>query len=367
MLRRSALWGALPLALVVLAGWVWYQVSDTGKRWRYEGHLESYCDGVLPSSQAAELTGLRPDRLYNDLRRGTRKAYRWHCTLDDVRLTLSRLPNADDDVIDPLAVQFYLPRVDEDALPVSSPLGGGWTGYTNVMNTVASLACDNGGFVVVTAQGGGFDDDTQVVDRDRVQATAELVTAAAARAADRWGCATTPPDGPPRVRPAAGPPAPAADVRQGTCAGLPVESHPDIAWAWGAHTDPRTLDERCVLSTSNELPSDQTDAEQHIWTLEARYGAQALAEAAERRDSSDQTNEYRDRFRATAQCPGSTVLARFSVWSSQRGAKDNTAAVALLKAFVLRATERHGCTDVRLPPPGTANDPPPWEKDVSER
>ncbi|MEU0214001.1 hypothetical protein ABZ281_02385, partial [Streptomyces sp. NPDC006265] len=283
VLRRSALWGALPLALVVLAGWIWYQVSDTGRRWRYEDHLGSYCDGVLPSSQAAELTGLRPDRLYNDLRSGGRKTYNWYCVLDDVQLTLSRLPDADDDVIGPRNVQFYFPQEDASALLASSPLGGGWT---------------------------------------------------------------------------------AADVREGTCAGLSVESHPGIAWAWGAHTDPRPLDERCVLSTSNELPADQTDAERHTWTLEARYGAQALAAAIERRNWSDETNEYRDRFRATAQCPGSTVLARFSVRPSQRRAKDNTAAVALLKAFVLRAAERHGCTDVQLPPPGTANDPPPWEKDT---
>ncbi|MEK8168942.1 hypothetical protein NKH77_01180 [Streptomyces sp. M19] len=98
-------------------------------------------------------------------------------------------------------------------------------------------------------------------------------------------------------------PARVADVRDGTCAGLPVHRARDMTWAWGTRTDRNTLDERCLLSASDQLPKDQTDDEKHYYVLEARYGTKALAEAVSQRRWSDATNDLRDRFRATASAP----------------------------------------------------------------
>ncbi|MFG2651338.1 hypothetical protein [Streptomyces sp. NPDC048436] len=60
-------------------GYGWYRLSDTGKRWRYEGYedkLKSYCAGVLPYEETVALTGLPSDpatRLPYDVGQGTPK------------------------------------------------------------------------------------------------------------------------------------------------------------------------------------------------------------------------------------------------------------------------------------------------------
>ncbi|NGO47286.1 hypothetical protein [Streptomyces ureilyticus] len=346
--RRLALWGVLPLVLALVAAWTWYRVSDTGKRWRYEDHLASYCAGLLPPTETAVLTGLRTDFLNNDQRSGSTKTYHHFCPANNWSVTVSRVPEGEHDGLGPDDVQFFFPDEDAYALPATYPLGGGWRGYTDVGNTVASLSCKNGGSVVVTAQGEGYEGENLPVNRDLVENFARLVTATAARAADRWGCVAKAPSGGPRIPAMTHSPVPAAGVRDGTCAGLPLHRYRSINWAWGTRTDRNTLVERCVLSASKEDPGEQVDDEKHIYALEARYGPQALAEAIAQREWSDATNNLRDRFRATAQCPGSPALARFSVIHYLHKTDEKTA-VALLQGFVRRAAERHGCTDVRLP------------------
>ncbi|OON82599.1 hypothetical protein [Streptomyces tsukubensis] len=349
-LRRVALWGVLPLVLVLLAAWTWYRVSDTGKRWRYVDRLSGYCAGLLPPQQTEKLTGLRTGTFANELRRGGELKYYQFCSAAGRYITISRVPGAKQGELDPDDIQWYFPYEDVDALPAPVPLGGGWRGHTDVENTVTSLDCGNGGSVVVTAQGEGtektMDGDRAPVDRAVVQEVAELVTATAARAADKWGCAAKPPTGPPRIPAMAHVPEPAAGVREGGCVGLPLDRDERIAWSWGGVVGRGSLEERCVLGTREEPYQGQQEGE--LYTLTAKYGMQAEAARIADHRYSDEWREMRDPFMATARCEGSAVRARFTVavWDQ---AADEKKGVALLKEFTRHAAERHGCTDVRMP------------------
>ncbi|MGW6397097.1 hypothetical protein [Streptomyces sp. NPDC055134] len=355
VLRRLALWVGLPLVVVLIAGWTWYRVSDTGKRWRYEDRLSSYCDGVLPVEETSALTGLRTDSFQNDLRRGDSHTYYEFCWAAGLYVTVSRIPGGvrdgglfEDDL------RWYFPREGADSLPSVTPLGGGWRGFTDVTNTVAALTCRDGGSVVVTAQGDGVEDDDRApggrarVGKDRVQRLAGLTTATAARAADRWGCAAKVPDGPPAPPAISSAPQPVALVGGGTCAG--IDSGPDerVEWAWQAKPDRNALEERCVLGTW-QTPY-QGDQEGRLYSFYASYGPSALEERLRLQDRLDyEPRQRKSPFRASAKCPGDAERARFSVAPYDATPHDKKFATAAFKAFVQRAVERHGCGDLRLP------------------
>ncbi|MFE5024611.1 hypothetical protein ACFRAO_15060 [Streptomyces sp. NPDC056656] len=356
VLRRLALWVGVPLVVVLVAGWTWYRVSDTGKRWRYEDRLSSYCDGVLPVAETSALTGLSTDSFRNDLRRGGSHTYYEFCWAADLYVTVSRIPGGvRDGGLSENDLRWYFPYEGAHALPSATPLGGGWRGYTDVTNTVAALTCRDGGSLVVTAQGDGVEDDDSApagrarVGRDRVQRLAELTTATAARAAGRWGCGAKVPDGPP-APPAISsfPRQPVAPVLDGACAGIGTGPDERIDWAWTAKGDRNALEERCVLGTDEDAYQGEREGE--LYRFSASYGPSAL----EARLRSEHRLDYEARhgkspFRASASCPGDAERARFTVAPYHATPHDEKFATVAFRAFVQHAVERHGCGDLRLP------------------
>ncbi|MET9427637.1 hypothetical protein [Streptomyces sp. NPDC003036] len=181
MIRRWALWIAVPLALATLAGYGWYRLSDAGKRWGYESKLETYCGGVLPYEETLAFTGMDHERgLPHDIRRGrTDRGYDW-CKVADLYVTVSRLPARASVVT--AHWDDYLPRERAEALPI--PLGGGWRGFTDLTNTAVVLPCRNRDTTLVV---------TAIKDESHGPGqVAEFVTATAAKAAERWDCDATP-------------------------------------------------------------------------------------------------------------------------------------------------------------------------------
>ncbi|MFE6754337.1 hypothetical protein ACFVDQ_12105 [Streptomyces sp. NPDC057684] len=354
MLRRLALWVGLPLVVVLAAGWTWYRVSDTGKRWRYEDRLSSYCGGVLPVEETSALTGLGTDSFRNDLRRGGSRTYYEFCWAADLYVTVSRIPGGvRDGGLFENDLRFYFPHEGAHALPSATPLGGGWRGYTDVQNTVAALTCRDGGSVVVTAQGDGVEDDDQApggrarVGRDRVQRLADLTTATAARAAERWGCGAKVPAGPPAPPAVSSAPEP-VPLLDGTCAGIDTGQDMLVDWAWETQPDRNALEERCVLGTW-QTPY-QGDQEGRLYSFSASYGPSALEERLRSQERLDyEPRHQKSPYRASAQCPGDTERARFSVAPYDATPHDKKFATAAFKAFVRHAVERHGCGDLRLP------------------
>ncbi|MEK8168943.1 hypothetical protein NKH77_01185 [Streptomyces sp. M19] len=190
----------LPLVLVLVAGWTWYRVSDTGKRWRYDDRLASYCDGLLPSERTRALTGLRTGGLVNDLRRGDTKTYYHLCAVGDSYVTVSRVPEGSTTARPGRRAGF--PSRRGRARPARH-VPARWRLARIHRRTEHRCLAELrerriGGR---DRAGDGFEDSERPVHRDLVRAHAELVTATAARAADRWGCVTRVPSGEPGSRP----------------------------------------------------------------------------------------------------------------------------------------------------------------------
>ncbi|MER5257855.1 hypothetical protein [Streptomyces sp. NPDC002855] len=338
-IRRWAWAGALTVVLALLGGYGWYRLSDTGKRWRYEDRLESYCGGVLPYEETVALTGLSSDPatgLPHDVREGTPQQGYDFCWVEsmDIVVTAARIPNSTS-----IDLKFYLPRLRAEALP--TPIGGGWRGVTDGVNTAVVLPCTNQDrAITATAQL-----TTEEPDKSVSRRVAELVTATAVNAADRWGCESKPGSRVQVVDPVSDSSTP--KEANGTCAGLP--------WARNKRIDTvtETPADRFAPSATCLLDDEETD---DGYLLQALFGPYALRERnddlyselnAKPAGGGEETKEF---FWASADCPGDGPRALFQISPQSATSDDPPFARAALAAFAERAAVRHDCTDLQLPP-----------------
>ncbi|GGJ90866.1 hypothetical protein GCM10011583_22850 [Streptomyces camponoticapitis] len=336
--RRWAPYVALSLALAVAAGYGWYRMSDTGKGWRYEESLKTFCEGLIPYEESAGFTGKDGARLSRDYRAGGSEGDYDSCTVAGLDLTIGRIPdslsNSDGpDVFDRLG------EGDADGPPV--PLGGGWRGYTDLVNTAVVLACDNKpGSVVVTAQ----DDDA--ADASRAQGIAELVAATAVEAAGRWNC---------DAKAGGGIPTPAAEPERasrfdatGTCGGIPLGDEDHVHWIKEGPAGGTAPLEECVLG---ETKADAVN----LFEFEAAFGPFAQRPRSDDPDRGDLkrgAGGSKGFFWATARCPGDGARAVFRVAPTEYVYVDEEVTEFARKAlgtFAERRAEQHGCTDLTLP------------------
>ncbi|MET9552185.1 hypothetical protein [Streptomyces sp. NPDC006645] len=336
--RRWAPYVALSLALALAAGYGWYRMSDTGKGWRYEESLKTFCEGLIPYEESAGFTGKDGGELSLDSRARGPEADYDYCTVAGLDLAIGRLPdsalNSDSsDVFD------RLDEVEGDFPPV--PLGGGWRGYTDFANTAAVLTCTNKpGSIVVTA------DDDDKDGASRTHGVAELVTATAVRAAADWDCDAKAGGPIPRL-PGAVEWGSRIDAK-GTCRGIPLRDQEWVEWIKDAPASGSAPLERCVLG-------ELKNGGEPLLNLEASFGpfAQRL-----RSDDSDIGTFKRSAggaegsYWATARCPGDGPRAVFRIAPAEYVHIDKAAdafAREALVAFAESRAEQHGCTDLRLP------------------
>ncbi|TXS35232.1 hypothetical protein [Streptomyces sp. t39] len=334
VIRRPALYVALTLTLVAVAGCGWYQFSDTGKRWRYEDALAGYCRGLIPSAESAVLTGYDTGRgLPLDAHRGGPGGFEF-CRVGPNALTIAKIPASARDDDGPRGAFDNLWPQRTGTLPL--PLGGGWHGYTNRRSAAVVLRCaDQNASVVVGSAAGG-----SVVAGS---ATARLVTATAVRAAERWDCDAE--AGGPLPDDYAEPQEKSRFEAEGTCAGIPLRDRDDVDWIKETTASPATAPlERCVLGEA------QTESRTELFTLDAYFGpfAQSFEETAP--GTGAEAGGSRGSFWATAACPGDRVRARFAVTTAAHAEQGGDAfARAALSAFAERSARQHGCTDLRVP------------------
>ncbi|MFF3289259.1 hypothetical protein [Streptomyces sp. NPDC003023] len=331
LIRRLALYVALPLALVAVAGYGWYQLSDTGKRWRYEDRLATYCQGLIPPEESAAITDYDTDEgLPNEWHRGGPEGYEF-CQVGDTMLVIARVPASarDDDgrrgVFDEL-------RPDRTAgLPM--PLGGGWRGYTNGENAAAVLDCaGQDASVVVHSSHRG--------DSAVGRSTIALVTATAARAARHWDCDAKPGGSLPAV-----PDQPEEKSRfeaEGTCAGIPMHDMDTIHWIKETPTAASSVLETCVLG--------ETEARaEELFQVNAHFGPLARAQHPDP-ETTRKAGGDEDYIWATAKCPGTSGRALFTIAATEYAHDDAEQFLrAALAAFADRSAKQHGCTDLALP------------------
>ncbi|WP_329074071.1 hypothetical protein [Streptomyces niveus] len=337
--RRWAPYVALSLALALAAGYGWYRMSDTGKGWRYEESLKTFCEGLIPYEESAGFTGKDGELLTRDHRANGYEADYDLCTVAGLDLTIGRIPDStlngdSSDVFD------RLDEIEGDSPPI--PLGGGWRGYTDLVNTAAVLTCDNKpGSVVVTA------DDDNEAGVSRAHGIAELVTATAVRAAADWDCDAKAGGPIPRL-PGAVEWGSRIDAK-GTCQGIALRDQEWVEWIKDAPASGTSPLERCVLG-------ELKNGGEPLLNLEAAFGpfAQRL-----RSDDSDAGTFKRGAggiegyYWATAQCPDDGPRAVFRVVPVAYVHIDKAADTFVREALVAFAESRakqHGCTDLKLPP-----------------
>lgn len=336
-LRRTVLGVALPVALVVSAGYGWYRWSDTGKGWRYADRLASYCDGLIPYKESAVFTSLDIDAgLSRDQHDGFDDERFDTCQVADLRVTVGLV--AEDavgsmsrfDILDMLHTQ------SADTLPVA--LGGGWYGYTDRRNTAVVLPCaDRPASLVVSIAGDkSHDNDTEA------HAVAELSAATARRAAERRSCEAEFGGRVPALMTAVEHSSPEAAT--GTCRGIGASEDDDgIVWAEETKASGSTPLESC------ELGGDSYGGEA-MYRLEAAFGpyAQRLRSPSDENGYSSDSGIGRDEAWATAACPDA-ARAVFSVYATDGVDPRRSFLRSSLRAFAERSAARHGCTDLRLP------------------
>ncbi|MGW7080752.1 hypothetical protein [Streptomyces sp. NPDC054866] len=179
--RGAALYAVLPLALVVGIGYGWYWLSDTGKEWRYEDRLAEYCGGLIPLEESAAFTHFDRAGLSRDMQRGYGHHRFSYCRVADMTLIVGLLPHDArpsgsglDDIFSELS------SAENADLPL--PLGGGWHGYTNMLNTSIVLSCSNRPASGVVT----FSSDQPHEDSTGARAAGEFAAATASKAANRF-------------------------------------------------------------------------------------------------------------------------------------------------------------------------------------
>ncbi|GCB49548.1 hypothetical protein [Streptomyces sp. NL15-2K] len=340
VMRRVALYVVMPLAMVLAGGYGWYRLSDTGKGWRYEDKLATYCDGLIPYKESAVFTGLNTETgLSGDEEGGFGDESVHNCKVADMRLTIALIPDDavgsgsdSDDVLDTLR-----PETATDALPVA--LGGGWHGYTNMQDAGVVLACDNKPVSVVVS----IDGDAQEPPASTARAKGELAASTARKAADRWSCRAEEGGRIPPVPAPEGESSPYA--ASGTCRGIPIpEDQYEIDWLIETKATGTAPLENCVLGETGARSEP-------LYWLDASFGpfAQGLRSATDEPFAvNTDAGLERDSAWATAACPGAArAIFRISatVYADPRKGFLTTA----LRAFAERSAKQHGCTDLKLP------------------
>ncbi|MEU0372678.1 hypothetical protein ABZ070_20885 [Streptomyces sp. NPDC006283] len=331
VIRRLALYVALPLALASVAGYGWYQLSDTGRRWRYEDRLATYCQGLIPSKESAVLTDYDAEKgLPNDRHHGGSDGYEF-CWVGKTMLTIAWIPASARDDDGPRGVFDELRPDDGEALPLA--LGGGWRGYTNHANSAVVLGCGNqDASVVVSSSGVG----RAVAGR----ATAELVAATAVRAAEHWDCDAEAGGAIPSV-----PQQPEEKSRfeaEGTCEGIPMQDMDIIHWIKETPAAGTSPLESCVLGETKARAEE-------LFRLSAHFGPYAQAQYPDS-GTARGAGGSKDHFWATAKCSGSA--AYFAVHATEYVHVDDQVedfTRSALTAFAKRSAGQHGCTDLKLP------------------
>ncbi|NGO45760.1 hypothetical protein [Streptomyces ureilyticus] len=329
----------MPVVLATVGGYSWYQLSDTGRRWRYEDKLESYCGGVLPYEETVAFTGLPSDPdtgLPHDVRHGTPERGREFCWIGhlDIFVTAARIPT------DSSELKSALPPEQAKALP--TPLGGGWRGFTDGMNTSVVLPCSKGdSTIAVTAVR-----SNRLAKASENRKMAELVTATAAEAADRWGCESRLGTRVPAIALATDFEAP--HEAKGTCAGLPLAQNKRIDKVKEAPADGLSPFEVCQL--------EEKETEDGYY-LEASFGPYAQRERAEgwndeviAKPAGGGGKDTWEFFWASAECSGDGSRALFQILAKTATTENPSFARAALVAFAKRAAEQRDCTDLQLPP-----------------
>ncbi|WP_327358910.1 hypothetical protein [Streptomyces sp. NBC_01304] len=330
---------ALGLALVMAVGGGWYQWSDTGKRWRFDDKLATYCDGLIPQAESRPFTGRRTDsgELWEDTNGSEQNR---HCTVGEMSLLVGLVPatgvgsrEGGPNTVAQLnaSVPTYPP----------APLGGGWRGFTDTVKSAVVLPCTNrNASVLVTAD----DADGDYGDARRARQAAELVAAVAVKAARHWSCSAV---GGGRIPLLSAPGLEAATgSASGTCRGVPLRTYNIVSFTETQASGASPV-EYCLLGE---------DA-----MLESAYGpyAQRL------RRGPDEPAIY----------PGTAGMNNVAVWASakcreygsgalfilrrvpleepdpgyQMPPDERTQKLALLKGFAERSAKQHGCTGLQLP------------------
>lgn len=334
-LRRIALFGVLPLALALTAAYVWYRVSDTGRGWRYEHKLATYCGGLIPNHESAVFTSLDTEvGLSDDAEYGYGEDRFHSCRVADLTVSVG-LVRAD---ATPSEVSPDLLRTlaggSSDHPP--TPLGGGWRGYTDLRDTGVVLPCDNKSASVVVSIAG----DASHENGEESRAVAELAAAVAREAADLRSCETTFGGGIPELSLSKGQIAPAS--ASGTCEGIRIPEAQWVDWIQESEASDSAPLERCLLGETKAR-------DEVLYSLEASFGpyAQRLRSADD--EHWPEPGLTHGSAQATASCPNSAVPAVFRIHATAYAAPTEQFLRSALHAFAKRSAVRHGCTDVQLP------------------
>ncbi|MFG3112566.1 hypothetical protein [Streptomyces tendae] len=336
VVRRLALYFVLPLVLVLTSAYTWYQVSDTGRRWRYEDKLATYCGGLIPYDEAEVFTGLDTDSFSRDPVEGYGEDRFRSCRVADLTVSIG-LVRADatrsDVVPDMLST---LDREASDHLPVG--LGGGWRGYTDGRTTAVVLPCTNKDASLVVNIAG----NSSHGNGDESRAVGNLTTAIAREAADRQSCEASFGGRIPELSVSNGQyDAPAGT--SGTCEGLQIPESQWVDWVQGSMASDSSPLELCLLGESKAR-------DEVLYSMEASFGpyAQRLR-SADHDEPWPEPGLTHDSATATASCPGSTVPAVFRIHATVYAAPTEEFLRQALHTFAERSAARHGCTGLVLP------------------
>jgi hypothetical protein len=321
--------------LVLTAAYTWYQVSDTGRGWRYRDKLATYCGGLIPYDEAEVFTGLNTDSFSRDPVEGYGEDRFRSCRVSDltVSIGLVRADATRSDVVPEML--STLDREASDHLPVG--LGGGWRGYTDGRTTAVVLPCTNkDASLVVNIEG-----DSSHENGDESRAVGELATAIAREGADRRSCEASFGRRIPEISLSAGQYPPAGT--SGTCEGLQIPESQWIDWVQGSVASDSSPLELCLLGESKER-------DEVLYSMEAAFGpyAQRLRSADHDRHGPGPGLTHNSAT-ATASCPGSTVPAVFRIHATSYAAPTEQFLRSALHTFAERSAARHGCTGLDLP------------------
>jgi hypothetical protein len=337
-MRRIALYAAIPLALLLAAGYGWYRTSDTGERWRYEDRLATYCEGLLPVAESVALPSYSTDvGLSGDSAGGT-DDNRWSkCHVADTQLLIALIPH---DAIrnrnlfgDPLSL---LDDQGSGHLPVA--IGGGWQGHTDFRDTGVVLDCAERPASLVVAVSADESHENAAETRQ----IARLVTATATRAAEKWSCEAPLGNDVPPISMRSGHTTPGEAT--GTCAGVPEPDDDSVDWLRETTTPGTALRETCALGETKAR-------DEELYWFEASFGPYA-----QRLRTSDDgpVGHHGDagadlhRAWASAAC-GDGPRALLVVNDMEYAAPSRGYLRTALRAFAEKTARRHGCTNLALP------------------
>lgn len=330
----------MPLALILVGGYIWYQMSDTGKGWRYKEKLATYCEGLIPYEESAVFTGLNTESgLARDEHQRFGDSRFYSCRVSDMTMTIGLIA---DDAINSRQDEFEmldtLHSSASDTPP--NPLDGGWQGYTDLRNTGVVLPCKNRPASVVVSIAG---DESHENPRE-AREVGELAVATARNASVHWSCKTKFGG---RIPPVSGPTTEKyPSSATGTCKGIHITGHESlyIDWIKESKVSDTTPLEIC---TFGEFGANS----ESLYKLEAAFGpyAQRLrSETDELGAMNADTGLRLDMAWGTAACPGS-ARAIFSIYATEYADPRKAFLVKALRTFAERSAARHRCTDLKLP------------------